>query len=98
MYQNDSIETAIAKFLEIVIEKLDGIPFKINGLTIKDKSDIQKGIDLILAIDGDLSVYNEDKHVWFRIYAWNAPDELIVDYTDNQLCNDIYNEFQNRLN
>lgn len=91
------MKEAVRKFLEVMIKEAAGSPIKVESVSITGENDIDKGVDEIMAYDDFLDVVCKEKKMWFNIYTGNEPDELIVDYTDNEICNKVYNEFQASL-
>jgi hypothetical protein len=85
-------DIAQADDVKIKLASSDGIEY-----TIRTKSDIAGAVDTLLAVDDTIGVYTTNKSVWFLvdIFADNT-DEVIIDYTDNNICNTIYNKLNNK--
>lgn len=94
MTWEEKMGLAVRRLLRIVLSKADGVPFKVAGVTVKSEADVKRAAEEVLAIDDFLSVSCPEKHIWLSIYTGNDADELLCDYTDNEICNAIANDFQ----
>ncbi len=92
------MKEAAKKLLEVVVKEAEGNPIRVESIIINGREDIYKGVEEVMAYDDNISISCVDKHIWLCVYTGNEPDELIVDYTDNEVCNRIFDEFQKALN
>lgn len=92
------MEEAIRKLLEIIVKEAAGNPIRVESITINGEEDICKGIEEVMAYDDTVSISCVEKHIWFCVFTGNEPDELIVDYSDNEVCNQIADKWYKEFN
>jgi len=92
------MEEAVRKFLELMVKEAAGSPIKVESVCITGENDIDKGVDEIMAYDDTVSISCKEKHIWFCVFTGNEPDELIVDYSDNEVCNQIADKWYEGFN
>ena len=85
---------AVRGLLKIVLEKVGG-GFTAGGFKVESAKDINKAVDYVMNIDGFVSIRCPEKGVWLSIGTMNSDWELISDYSDNEICNEIADAFTN---
>lgn len=83
---------SVRKLLEVVLKKV-GVPFSVGSVKINSADDIEKGVEYVLNVDAFVSVRCPEKNVWLSIYSGNGYDEVLSDYSDNEICNAIADEY-----
>ena len=85
---------AVRGLLKIVLEKVGG-GFTVGAFKVETAKDISNAIRYVFNIDGFVSIRCPEKGVWISIGTMNDDWELICDYSDNEICNEIADAFTN---
>ena len=83
---------SVRKLLNVVQEKI-GYPFNVGSVKIESAEDIEKGVKYVLDVDAFVSIRCPEKKVWLSVYSGNGYDEVLSDYSDNEICNAIADEY-----
>lgn len=85
---------AVRGLLKIVLEKVGG-GFTVGAFKVESAKDISNAVRYVFDIDGFVSIRCPEKGVWISIGTMNDDWELISDYSDNEICNEIADAFTN---
>lgn len=85
---------AVRGLLKIVLEKVGG-GFTVGAFKVESAKDISNAVRYVFDIDGFVSIRCPEKGVWISIGTMNEDWELISDYSDNEICNEIADAFTN---
>ena len=94
---------AMAELLKLCLKYSEGSPIKILSSEategkVTSEADIPEASKLIMEIDDELGISCKDKHIWFLVYGGNDDlEELVVDYSANDLCETIHKEWLDSL-
>lgn len=84
------MQDVVKYFIQTVMEFTGDVPFKVGSVLVSGPQDINKAVDELLGVDDMLEVYCPERKIWISVCCFNDPDEIMVDYTDNDICNAIY--------